>query len=168
MPTALLASTYGLSFWLPLAAGAIVLGFGVWLGCDEGKATSGTSQSLEEVLRRIAFEKSVDPVLVQDQTKQTVDVIKNIGSVIAQVREISSAIVAGTELPGATTRDIAERVRSVADGTRTVAANIEAVALASSRSGDMAGTVLTPASGRSERLGLLETKVTAYIADGRR
>ncbi|WP_049975966.1 methyl-accepting chemotaxis protein [Azospirillum sp. B506] len=138
-------------------AGEAGKGFAVVAGEVKNLANQ-TAKATEDITGQIS--------LVQDQTRQTVEAIKNIGLVITQVREISSAIAAGTEQQGATTHDIAQRVRSVADSTRMVAAHIDAVAHAASKSGEMSAEVLSSANNLSGTFDLLKTKVKEFASTG--
>ncbi|ANC92390.1 methyl-accepting chemotaxis protein [Azospirillum humicireducens] len=140
-------------------AGEAGKGFAVVAGEVKNLANQ-TAKATEDITGQIA--------LVQDQTRQTVEAIKNIGVVISQVREISSAIAAGTEQQGATTHDIAQRVRSVADGTRMVATHIDTVAAAAAKSGVMSAEVLASANSLSGTFDLLEGKVKEFAATDRR
>ncbi|BAI70848.1 methyl-accepting chemotaxis protein [Azospirillum sp. B510] len=140
-------------------AGEAGKGFAVVAGEVKNLANQ-TAKATEDITGQIS--------MVQDQTKQTVEAIKNIGLVISQVREISSAIVASTEQQEATTHDIAQRVRSVADSTRLVAAHIDAVAHTASKSGEMSTQVLSSANDLNGTFELLKTKVKEFAASDAR
>ncbi|WP_372052658.1 methyl-accepting chemotaxis protein (plasmid) [Tistrella mobilis] len=135
-------------------AGAAGKGFAVVAGEVKSLATQ-TARATEEIAGQIAS--------VQEQTRGTVEAIQNIGAVIARLRDISSAIAAGTEEQGATTRDIAGRVTTAAEGARKVAVSIGRVREAADESGRVSQEVLAAASGLEAEFGQLKTLVGTML-----
>ncbi|MDR3437935.1 methyl-accepting chemotaxis protein [Telmatospirillum sp.] len=100
-------------------AGDAGKGFSVVAGEVKNLANQ-TGRATEEISNQISS--------VQDETRRAVEAIHNIGSVIDQVREISSSIASAVEEQGAATKEIARNVQHAATGTQDVSANIVVIA----------------------------------------
>lgn len=104
---------------------------------------------------------------VQSETQKTVEVIKGIASVIANVNEISATIASGVEQQSAATREIARNVQRASAGTTEVTRNIGNVTDAVSEAGKGAGHVLTKASDMSKQSELLKSLVDDFLRNVR-
>jgi len=92
---------------------------------------------------------------VQEETKRAVLAIRNIGSVIDKMREISSGIAAAVEEQGEVAREIARNVQEAATGACQVSENISGVMQAIMTTGGVSAQVLSSAEcleGNSDRL----------------
>ena len=92
---------------------------------------------------------------VQDEIGRAVLAIRNIGSTIERVREISANIASSVEEQGIATQEIARNVQQAAQGTQDVSCTIVGVTEAAATTGAAAGQVLSSAGElqrNSERL----------------
>ena len=94
---------------------------------------------------------------IQAATQESVNAIKEIGSTIEKLSEISSTIAAAVEEQGAATQEIARNVQQAAQGTMQVSSHITDVQRGTSETGSASSEVLSAAqllSGDSNRLKL--------------
>ena len=94
---------------------------------------------------------------IQAATQESVNAIKEIGSTIEKLSEISSTIAAAVEEQGAATQEIARNVQQAAQGTMQVSSHITDVQRGTSETGSASSEVLAAAqllSGDSNRLKL--------------
>jgi methyl-accepting chemotaxis protein/aerotaxis receptor len=94
---------------------------------------------------------------IQAATQESVNAIKEIGSTIEKLSEISSTIAAAVEEQGAATQEIARNVQQAAQGTMQVSSHITDVQRGTSETGSASSQVLSAAqllSGDSNRLKL--------------
>jgi methyl-accepting chemotaxis protein len=94
---------------------------------------------------------------IQTATQDSVNAIKEIGSTIERLCEISSTIASAVEQQGAATQEISRNVQQAAHGTQQVSANITDVQRGASETGSASSQVLAAAqslSGDSNRLKL--------------
>ena len=89
-------------------------------------------------------------IAMQQVTTSAVGAIRNIGSTISEINEVTTAIAAAVEQQGAATREIARNIQHAAGGTSEVSTNIVGVSDASQRAGTAASEVLD-ASGTLRR-----------------
>lgn len=92
---------------------------------------------------------------MQNMTSETVAAIKNIGSTIARVNQISTTIAQAVEEQSSATNEIARSIEHASSGTRTVSTNIGTVTEASVHTSEMANQVLdagTHLANEGERL----------------
>jgi methyl-accepting chemotaxis protein len=138
------------------AARAGDAGRGFAVVASEVKALSNqTAKATEDISTQIAA--------IQAETGQAVDAIKAIGGTIRQMNEIASAIAAAVEQQGAATRDIANNIQLVAQGTNGVASNIAGVNEAAAETGTAATQVLTAADDLSRQSDKLRTDVNGFL-----
>jgi methyl-accepting chemotaxis protein len=92
---------------------------------------------------------------MQSATVESVAAIKEIGTTIGRISEISSAIAAAVEEQGAATHEIARNIQQAADGTSRVATNVLEVNRGTAESGAASSQMLASArvlAGESTRL----------------
>jgi len=100
-------------------AGEAGKGFAVVANEVKDLATQ-TGQATEDISKRI--------VSIQDDTKEAVTAMGEIGKVINQIHDISNTIASAVEEQTATTDEIARNVNEAAKGTQQISVNIASVA----------------------------------------
>ena len=118
-----------------------------------------TAKATEEISRQIAA--------IQTQTRDAVEAIRHIGTTISHIDEMSTAIAGAVEQQGAATSEIARNIDTAAQGTKTVASTILAVADASDKTGRMAHQVADAAVALSDGSSRLDREVTSFLAEVR-
>ncbi|MBR0828617.1 HAMP domain-containing protein [Bradyrhizobium manausense] len=98
-----------------------------------------TAKATEDIARQIAE--------IQVSTRDAVVAIQDIGSVIAEINEITVGISAAVEEQGAATKEIARNVQEAARGTQEVSGNISSVKTAVADSQDVMEQVRRVAEG---------------------
>jgi methyl-accepting chemotaxis protein len=139
-------------------AGEAGKGFAVVAGEVKHLATQ-TARATDDINRQIST--------VQGETRQAVEAIRNIGSVIDQIREISTTIAAAVEEQGVATRGIAENVQRAAEGTQAVSRTIKGVSAAAESTGQAANGVMGSAREMAQRSSVLQREVVKYLEDVR-
>jgi methyl-accepting chemotaxis protein len=113
-------------------------GRGFAVVASEVKALSAqTAKATEDITSQIQA--------IRDATGSTVNAIREIGTTIGQMNEITEAISAAVEEQGAATREIARSVQQAAEGTQGVMQHIVGVREASGQVGAAAAQVLSAA-----------------------
>ncbi|MFA4846469.1 MAG: methyl-accepting chemotaxis protein [Patescibacteria group bacterium] len=100
---------------------------------------------------------------MQSVTGSTVTAIKNIGSTIIRLNEISSSIAAAVEEQTSATNEIARSVEQTVEGTRTVSLNIADVTEASTQTSRMANQVLSAGNELADQGEKLRKEVETFI-----
>lgn len=101
---------------------------------------------------------------IQTATKESVETIHEIGSTIASVNEIATAIAAAVEEQGVATSEIARNVQEAARGTQEVSGNIGGVSQAASNTGETASHLLNASSDLSRQASELRNEVESFFA----
>jgi methyl-accepting chemotaxis protein len=104
---------------------------------------------------------------IQAASRNAVGAIHTIGSTIAELNEISTAIAAAVEEQGAATNEIARNIQEAASGTQKVSNNIEGVTAAAGAAGHGAGQVLSAAGGLSRQSVQLSDEVRRFLGSVR-
>ncbi|KIL99466.1 Methyl-accepting chemotaxis protein [Paramagnetospirillum magnetotacticum MS-1] len=115
-----------------------------------------TGRATEEISNQIGA--------VQEETRRAVEAIGSIGTVIEQVRQISSGIASAVEEQGAATQEIARNVQQAAQGTQEVSSNIGGVSEAASSTGAAANDVLVAAGDLSKNSEKLSSEVNTFLS----
>ncbi len=102
-------------------------------------------------------------VEIQTATHDSVASIKEIGSTIARISEIASAIAAAVEQQGAATQEISRSVQQAAQGTSQVANNIGEVSSGASETGSASAQVLTSARSLARESHVLKHEVEKFL-----
>jgi methyl-accepting chemotaxis protein len=138
------------------AARAGESGRGFAVVASEVKALAAqTARATEEISSQIAG--------MQSATEDSVGAIKEIGTTIGRISDISTTIAATIEQQGAATAEIARNVSEAAKGTVEVADKIAHVSHGASATGAASGQVLASARSLSRESGLLKTEVEKFL-----
>jgi methyl-accepting chemotaxis protein len=100
---------------------------------------------------------------MQTATAETVAAIKEIGSTITLISEVSSAIAAAVEQQGAATQEIARNVQQSAQLSTQVASEVTEVKRGSSETSSASGEVLTAARSLAHESDHLKTQVETFL-----
>ncbi|WP_316184531.1 MULTISPECIES: methyl-accepting chemotaxis protein [unclassified Bradyrhizobium] len=100
---------------------------------------------------------------IQAATEESVGSIKEIGSTIGRLSEISAAVSAAVEEQGAATQEISRNVQHAANGTQRVSRNIDDVQRGASETGSASAQVLTAARSLSAESGRLKREVSRFL-----
>jgi methyl-accepting chemotaxis protein len=114
-----------------------------------------TAQATEDISAQIAA--------IQHEAGNAVTAIKTIGTTIAQMSEIATAIAAAVEQQSAATRDISQNIQEVSRGTSEVSANVGSVNEAANETGAAATEVLTAADDLSHQSEKLRADVNTFL-----
>ncbi len=138
------------------AARAGESGRGFAVVASEVKALAAqTARATEEISAQIAG--------MQSATEDSVGAIKEIGTTIGRISDISTTIAATIEQQGAATAEIARNVSEAAKGTVEVADKIAHVSQGASATGAASGQVLASARSLSRESNLLKTEVEKFL-----
>lgn len=138
------------------AARAGESGRGFAVVASEVKALAAqTARATEEIGAQIAG--------MQTATEDSVGAIKEIGSTISRISDISTTIAATIEEQGAATAEIARNVSEAAKGTVEVADKIAQVSHGASATGSASTQVLASARSLSTESGRLKDEVAKFL-----
>jgi methyl-accepting chemotaxis protein len=121
-------------------------------------------KALAEQTARATGEIGQQIASIQTATKESVDTIHQIGSTIAAVNEIATAIAAAVEEQGMATSEIARNVQEAARGTQEVSANIGGVSQAAGNTGETASQLLNASNELSRQAAQLRTEIEIFFA----
>jgi methyl-accepting chemotaxis protein len=135
-------------------------GRGFAVVANEVKALSAqTAKATEDITSQIQA--------IRDATGSTVEAIREIGTTIGQMNEITEAISAAVEEQGAATQEIARSVQQAAQGTQGVMQHIVGVREASGQVGAAAAQVLSAASQLGTQSVQLEGETGKFLGNVR-
>jgi methyl-accepting chemotaxis protein len=117
-------------------AGSSGKGFAV-VASEVKELASETSEATEDISRRIE--------MVQTDTREAVEAIGKITSIIEEINELQGVIAAAMEEQAVTTNDIQRNIRDAAVGTGEIAENIGGVATSAGETASGAGATQTSA-----------------------
>ena len=101
---------------------------------------------------------------IQAATTATVTEIGNIGTIIGQINDITTAIAGAIEEQGAATGEINRSVQQASTDTQDVASNVNGVSGAATKTGAAANEVLGSATELSSQTEHLRREVATFIA----
>ena len=121
-------------------------------------------KALAEQTAKATGEIGQQILAIQNATRESVGSIQEIGTTIASVNEIATAIAAAVEEQGMATAEIARNVQEAARGTQGVSSNISGVSQAASETGQTATRLLSSANELSQQSEALRTQVEGFFA----
>ncbi|MDD5757950.1 MAG: HAMP domain-containing methyl-accepting chemotaxis protein [Desulfobulbaceae bacterium] len=140
-------------------AGEVGKGFAV-VANEVKELAKQTTAATKEISDQIAG--------IQGATNEAVESIRDIGTTIGEINEISTNIAAAVEEQGVVTLDIAQNTQQAAAGSKAVSGDISIVAAAADETGVTATHVLEAASDLSQKANALRHDVTLFLDTIRR
>ncbi|MGY3449535.1 methyl-accepting chemotaxis protein [Bradyrhizobium sp. USDA 4353] len=135
-------------------------GKGFAVVANEVKALSAqTAKATEEITSQIEA--------IRDATTSTVTAIREIGTTIGQMNEITETIAAAVEEQGVATKEIARSVQQAAQGTQGVMQHIVGVREASGQVGAAAAQVLSAAAQLGSQSDQLKSQTGRFLGNVR-
>jgi len=120
-------------------------------------------KSLAEQTARATDEIRAQIASMQNVTTTAVGAIRNIGTTIGEINEVTAAIAAAVEEQGAATREIARNIQHAASGTSEVSGNIVGVSQATIEAGQAATQVLTASGDLRREADSLRAEIDAFL-----
>jgi methyl-accepting chemotaxis protein len=139
-------------------AGEAGRGFAVVASEVKALATQ-TARATEEIGGQIAG--------MQTATRESVEAIKEIGTIVGRISQITTDIAAAVEQQGAATHEIVRHMSEAATSTSLAAAQIGDVHRGAGETGSASGQVLAAAQALSRESTLLRTEVEAFVTSVR-
>ncbi len=118
-----------------------------------------TAKATGEISRQISG--------IQAATQESVGAIKEIGTTIGRMSEISSTIASAVEEQGAATQEISRNVQQAAQGTSQVSSNISDVQRGTSETGSASSQVHSAAQSLSSESSRLKLEVGKFLSSVR-
>jgi methyl-accepting chemotaxis protein len=134
---------------------------------DAGRGFAVVAQevkSLAEQTAKATGDISEQIAGIQNATKESVDAIGAVDTVIGRLAEIASTIAAAVEEQGAATREIARNVQQAARGTQQVSGNVADVQRGAEETGAASSRVLSAAQSLAVESTQLKQQVNRFLA----
>jgi len=134
---------------------------------DAGRGFAVVAQEVKALAAQTA--KATEEIDVQisgmqSATGESVEAIKQIGTVILRISEVSGMIAAAVEEQSAATREIARNVQMASDGAGRVGSAIADVHQGAADTGSASGQVLSSAQSLSSQASQLKLEVDNFLA----
>jgi methyl-accepting chemotaxis protein len=137
-------------------AGEAGRGFAV-VASEVKSLANQTAKATEEIRLQITS--------MQQATTSAVGAIRNIGTTIGEINEVTTAIAASVEEQGVATREIARNIQHAAGGTSEVSSNIVGVSTASAEAGSAASEVLSASGALRREADVLRSEIDAFLTN---
>ena len=137
-------------------AGEAGRGFAV-VASEVKNLASQTAKATDEIRAQIASMQAV--------TTSAVGAIRNIGNIIGEINDVTTAIASAVEEQGAATREIARNIQHAAGGTSEVSSNIVGVSTASAEAGTAANEVLNASSALRREADVLRSEIDMFLSN---
>ncbi len=135
-------------------AGEAGKGFAV-VASEVKNLANQTAKATEEIETQIAG--------IQGATREAVDAIKSIGTIVGEIDEIAGGIAAAVEQQGHATEEIARNTSIAADGAKRVTGNIGEVSNSVGETEQSSGQVLSAAKELSQQAEMLRGQVDEFL-----
>jgi methyl-accepting chemotaxis protein len=138
------------------AARAGEAGKGFAVVASEVKALANqTGKATDEIAAQITA--------IQSETNAAVAAIKGIGATIVEINHVSTSIASAVEEQSAATREITRNTHEAAHGTGQVTSNISSVSESANKTGSLAATVLSAATGLGAQSETLRNEIDRFL-----
>jgi methyl-accepting chemotaxis protein len=138
------------------AARAGEAGKGFAVVASEVKALANqTGKATDEIAAQISA--------IQSETNAAVAAIKGIGATIIEINHVSTSIASAVEEQSAATREITRNTHEAAHGTGQVTSNISSVSESANKTGSLAATVLSAATGLGAQSETLRNEIDRFL-----
>ncbi len=101
----------------------------------------------------------------QEETRNTAEVIKDIGSTINEMNEISTAISAAMEEQGAATQEIARSIQNAAQSTSEVSSTVSGVSESANQTGSAATEMTSATENLAKQSDALRSEVEGFLSN---
>src|SRR5262249_3746494 len=101
---------------------------------------------------------------MQAVTGDSVTTIKEIGTTISRMSEISATIAAAIQEQDASTEEISRNIQQIAESAEMVASNMAGVPRSAGETGEASSQMLASANSLSRESTLLKTEVDGFLA----
>ncbi len=120
------------------------------------KALAGqTAKATEEISQNVA--------LIQASTRNAVDAVREIGTAVRGINDITSTIAGAVGQQDAATREISANAQSAAQGNQTLVANISSLRDAIGETSTAAASVLSASGGLATTAQTLSAEVEKFF-----
>lgn len=120
-------------------------------------------KTLADQTAKATAEISAQIAEIQGATQDSVNAIKEIGTTIGNISEISTTIAAAVEEQGMATREISRNVQQAAQGTTQVSSNIVEVHRSTTETGVASAQVLAAAQALAGESNRLQSELEAFL-----
>jgi methyl-accepting chemotaxis protein len=136
---------------------------------EAGKGFAVVANEVKELAKETAkatedIGRSIESI--QTDTQDAVAAIGHIGTIIAQINDISTTIASAVEQQSATTNEMGRNVAESAQGSGEIARNITSVAAAAETTASGAGQTMTAATALAQMASELKQLISKFSFDG--
>jgi methyl-accepting chemotaxis protein len=120
-------------------------------------------KALAEQTAKATSEIGQNVGLIQSSTRSAVDAVREIGSAVSDINDVTSNIASAVAQQDAATREISSNAQSAAEGNETLVANIGSLSLAIGETNKAATSVLTASSDLTATAETLSREVDKFF-----
>ncbi len=133
---------------------------------EAGKGFAVVAQevkSLAEQTAKATTEISQQVGAIQTSTKNAVDAVRDVGTAMREINQVTATIAAAVEQQGSATREISQNAQAAAAGNATLVTNIASVDQAIGETSQSAGLVVAASDRLSGEAGTLTAEVEQFF-----